>query len=119
MRSSSVANRRHKVWWEAHLNMKIAKKALACVLALFLAGFAHLERASASIGELVWSGEIIGSIGDSGNAAGKPAHMHYSVLSLIPRPWEIDGATQGWKKAFYVNPIDYLTGDDGPFDRAP
>jgi len=37
--------------------------------------------------------------------------MHYFAhlgLSLFPRPWRIDTSTQGYKKAFYLNPIEYL-----------
>ncbi|WP_105103044.1 M23 family metallopeptidase [Microbulbifer pacificus] len=70
--------------------------------------FAHLDSLSESTGFLVTAGTEIGKVGDTGNAAGKPAHMHYSIVSLIPLPWKIDGATQGWKKAFYLNPMEYL-----------
>lgn len=53
-----------------------------------------------------WSntGEKIGRVGTSGNAIGKPAHLHYSVLTLVPDIREITTETQGWKRMFYVNP---------------
>jgi hypothetical protein len=47
-------------------------------------------------------------VGDTGNARGKPPHQHYAVLSVIPYPWRIDGATQGWKKMFYLDPGEIL-----------
>lgn len=72
--------------------------------------FAHLQAINTSRLSLVKSGEVIGSVGDSGNAKGKPAHLHYSILRLIPAPWAIDGSTQGYKKAFFINPDAYLIG---------
>lgn len=72
--------------------------------------FAHLNSFSASWFEPVKSGEMIGTVGDSGNAKGKPAHLHYSILRLIPTPWTIDSSTQGYKKAFFIDPDAYLRG---------
>lgn len=71
--------------------------------------FAHLNSISTSWLSFVQSGEAIGTVGDSGNAKGKPAHLHYSILRLIPAPWSIDSSTQGYKKAFFVDPGTYLT----------
>ncbi len=70
--------------------------------------YAHLE--TNKVERLSWvnHGTLIGTVGDSGNAKGKPSHLHYSILSLIPYPWRIDSDKQGWKKMFYLNPIDYL-----------
>ncbi|MCU7830807.1 MAG: M23 family metallopeptidase [Candidatus Thiodiazotropha sp. (ex Myrtea sp. 'scaly one' KF741663)] len=70
--------------------------------------FAHLDSRSVSTGAWVTIGESIGTLGDSGNAAGKPPHVHYSVVSLIPYPWLVTGDTQGWKRMFYLNPADVL-----------
>jgi len=70
--------------------------------------FAHLNTINTQAGNYVLGEEKIGSVGDSGNAAGKQPHLHYSVLSLVPYVWRIDNSTQGWKKMFFLNPLDYF-----------
>lgn len=70
--------------------------------------FAHLEKIDESIGFYSPVSQVIGTVGDTGNALGKQAHLHFSILSLIPIPWLADGSTQGYKKAFYLNPIKYF-----------
>ena len=74
--------------------------------------FAHLDTIDTAFFTLVTSGEQIGSLGDSGNARGKPPHLHYAVVSLFPVPWAIDSSTQGYKKAFFMDPGRYLTGSN-------
>ena len=68
--------------------------------------YAHL--ASISAQTLSWASrsETIGAVGSTGNAAGKPPHLHYSVLSLIPYPWRFSTQTQGYKKMFFMDPND-------------
>jgi len=70
--------------------------------------YAHLESATPGLGQLVSSSEKIGTIGDSGNAKGKPAHLHYSVITLLPYLWRWDSGAQGWKKIFFLNPNEML-----------
>ena len=41
--------------------------------------FAHLESFAVSRGQKVRAGQKIGTVGTSGNAAGTPPHLHYSV----------------------------------------
>lgn len=72
--------------------------------------FAHLRDTNVRIFELVQKGETLGSVGTSGNAAGKAPHLHYAVLSLVPRPWKATLQTQGWKKMFFVDPGRLITG---------
>ncbi len=70
--------------------------------------YAHLR--DIDTGLFLWTskGEKIGTVGTTGNAKGKSPHLHYSIMTLIPYPWRIDGEKQGWKKMFYLNPITYL-----------
>ena len=70
--------------------------------------FAHLNDNNVDGGHLLTAGSVLGYVGDSGNARGKPAHLHYAIVSLIPIPWHIDNSTQGYKKAFYLDPVEYL-----------
>jgi len=70
--------------------------------------YAHLNDDSVFIGEPVWSGKQIGLLGDTGNAKGKPPHVHYSIVTLVPYVWLADSSTQGWKKMFYLDPNDTL-----------
>jgi murein DD-endopeptidase MepM/ murein hydrolase activator NlpD len=70
--------------------------------------FAHLESFESNLGLFAPAGTKVGTVGDSGNAKGKQPHLHFSILSLLPLPWLVDGSTQGFKKAFYLNPIKYF-----------
>ncbi|WP_409574847.1 hypothetical protein [Thiobacillus sp.] len=69
--------------------------------------YAHLNRIDARQGRWLAAGASVGAVGD---AVGRPAHLHYSVLTLIPRPWDIRLVEQGWKRMLYRNP-DRLLGD--------
>ena len=70
--------------------------------------YAHLNELKTSSFSFVNNNSTIGTVGTSGNAAGKPAHLHYSILTIIPYVWRIDSEKQGWKKMFYLNPIEYF-----------
>ncbi len=70
--------------------------------------FAHLNSINTTPGAFIRAGEPIGSVGSSGNAAGKQPHLHYSIITLIPYFWLIDNSTQGWKKMFFLNPLQHF-----------
>jgi len=70
--------------------------------------YAHLESIKTSGLFVISRNDIIGTVGSSGNAKGKAPHLHYSIFTPIPYPWRIDTQKQGWKKMFYLNPIDFL-----------
>ena len=71
--------------------------------------YAHLKQIDTHILNWESKGEAIGQVGATGNAAGKPPHLHYSVITLIPNPLEITTETQGWKRMFYVNPAEIFS----------
>lgn len=66
--------------------------------------YAHLHDIRTEAGDWLPADAPVGSVGTSGDAAGRPAHLHYSVLTLVPRPWAIRWTTQGWKRMFYRDP---------------
>lgn len=70
--------------------------------------YAHLHNIKVKTFSWANKKKIIGTIGSSGNAAGKPPHLHYSIITPVPYVWRIDRKKQGWKKMFYLNPIDYF-----------
>jgi peptidoglycan LD-endopeptidase LytH len=70
--------------------------------------FAHLKEIKTSTFSWAARNEIIGTVGTTGNAKGKQPHLHYSIVTLLPYIWRIDTDHQGWKKMFYLNPIEYL-----------
>ncbi len=71
--------------------------------------YAHLDAFGEQVKLFARPAQVLGQVGDSGNALGKQAHLHYSIISLIPRPWRMDSSTQGYKKIFYMDPIIYLS----------
>lgn len=66
--------------------------------------YAHLDTIRARPGALVREGEEIGTVGATGNAAGKPPHLHYAIMTPLPYPWRIRFVPQGWKRMFYLDP---------------
>ncbi len=71
--------------------------------------FAHLRSSSVHPLEFVTAGKELGTVGTSGNAAGKPPHLHYAILQVIPRIWKATKQTQGWKRMFFVDPAEVIT----------
>ena len=70
--------------------------------------YAHLDKINTSFFSFVGHKDIIGTVGTSGNAKGKSPHLHYSISTLIPYVWRIDNDHQGWKKMFYLSPVEKL-----------
>ena len=70
--------------------------------------YAHLNEIKTSALSFVSTNSVIGTVGNTGNAATTPSHLHYSIATTIPYPWRWDDSTQGWKKMFYLDPIDAL-----------
>ena len=71
--------------------------------------YAHLNENTTSTLSWVTHKTVIGTVGNTGNAKEKPPHLHYSILTPIPYLHRYDSKSkQGWRKTFYLNPIDYF-----------
>ncbi len=70
--------------------------------------FAHLGSIDVEPALFVRRGTQLGTIGNSGNAVGKPPHLHYTVASLLPRPWAFSTETQGWKRMYFMDPATVI-----------
>ena len=68
--------------------------------------YAHLKEIRTSSFSLVSEGDQIGTVGTTGNAKGKPHHLHYSIQRLFPRieARQLIPNT----KSFYVDPTPLL-----------
>lgn len=52
---------------------------------------AHLSEIDTHIGAIVTQKSVIGKVGNTGNAAKTPSHLHYSIASIFPQDdwrWE-------------------------------
>lgn len=74
--------------------------------------YAHLNRIDARQGRWLGAGAPVGAVGVTGDAVGRPPHLHYSVLTLVPRPLDFRLGEQGWKRMFYRNPARLLGGQE-------
>jgi murein DD-endopeptidase MepM/ murein hydrolase activator NlpD len=79
--------------------------------------YAHLKDIHTSMFSWVGNDEVLGTVGSTGNAVGKPPHLHYMIKTLIPYPWQNDNSIQGNRKMFYVNPVAYLNRSIDPPSR--
>jgi peptidoglycan LD-endopeptidase LytH len=71
--------------------------------------FAHMDTMFVKAYKYINKGDTIGKVGNTGNATGKPAHLHYAIETIFPYIWLYDKyAIEGKKKMFYLNPMKYL-----------
>lgn len=71
--------------------------------------YAHLNEVQAFPFQPLKRGTVLGTVGDTGNAKGKPPHLHYAITTPFPYLGLKDKeAVQGWKKMFYLNPDSWL-----------
>jgi len=72
--------------------------------------YAHLQRIDTHVLRLLNMGDIIGTVGSTGNAQGKQPHLHFAIRNLLPLFWQYDSSKpQAWNKVFYIDPGLFLT----------
>ncbi|MDO9269155.1 MAG: M23 family metallopeptidase [Methylobacter sp.] len=72
--------------------------------------YAHLQRIDTRVLRLISMGDAIGTVGNTGNAQGKPPHLHFVVRSLFPLFWQYDdNKPEPWSRMFYIDPVTLLT----------
>ena len=90
--------------------IKVGGNVVLCVDRAFrLHYYAHLDSIQTEAMSLLTQGEQLGAVGDSGNAQGKPPHLHYSVVTAIPRPFNMTSDTLGWMRMLYLDPTTIWT----------
>ncbi len=73
--------------------------------------YAHLNSIEVSSFTPVAAGQVIGSVGTTGNAAGKSPHLHYTIKSTFPRFWTYQpDQRSAWRKTFFLDPGKFLQG---------
>jgi len=68
--------------------------------------YAHLKEIKTSSFSFVSPGDQVGTVGTTGNAKGKPPHLHYSIQRFFPRLESRQFIPD--KKSFYVDPTPLL-----------
>lgn len=71
--------------------------------------YAHLDEINSFPLQPLHIGEKIGTVGDTGNAKGKPPHLHYAITTPFPYIHLRDTtAIQGNRKMFHLDPDTWL-----------
>lgn len=70
--------------------------------------YAHLQSAAVGFGQWVSRGQVVGGVGTTGNAKGKPPHLHYSIVTPLPYPWLYESGAYGWQRMIFLNPHERL-----------
>jgi murein DD-endopeptidase MepM/ murein hydrolase activator NlpD len=61
--------------------------------------YAHLEKQAVTVGERVKAGEVVGYVGNTGNARTTPPHLHFGIYSRGEGP---------------IDPLPFVAGAKGP-----
>lgn len=73
--------------------------------------YAHLDSVSVSLGQKVRQGDIIGKVGNTGNAKGMDPHLHFEAIrapeNLKWKPQENTGIEAG---LYRIDPMDFFGG---------
>ena len=71
--------------------------------------YAHLDQIDAFAFKPVAPGTKLGTVGDTGNAVGKPPHLHYAITTPFPYWWLRESEViQGNRKMFHLDPDVWL-----------
>ncbi len=70
--------------------------------------YAHLKTVRVANWQYVPQGMEIGEVGSTGNAAGKPPHLHYAIITQIPYVWRYQPERFGFDRMFYLSPHEKL-----------
>lgn len=78
--------------------------------------YLHLNTIDCTVMDYVQPGELIGTLGKSGNAASTPAHVHYGIITPVPYVWrafESAGTCNppkrfNWRLMFWLDPAEHL-----------
>ena len=78
--------------------------------------YLHLDTRKYNAGSFLAPGDIIGTLGNTGNAKNTPPHVHYGIFTPIPYVWNffipIGEGNQpikyNWRKMFWLNPAKHL-----------
>ena len=71
--------------------------------------YAHLDAIQTFPLKPIKRGAVLGTVGDTGNALGKPPHLHYAITTPFPYLHLRDSlSVQGWKKMFFLDPDIWL-----------
>ena len=66
--------------------------------------YAHLRASSVAGGQFVRQGAPIGTVGSTGNAVGKPPHLHYALITQLPYVWRYRPERFGLDRIWYLKP---------------
>lgn len=70
--------------------------------------YAHLRSTRVAAWQTVSLGSEIGTVGTTGNAVGKPPHLHYAIITQIPYLWRCRMERFGADRMFYLDPTERL-----------
>lgn len=81
-----------------------------------LHAYMHMKESFVRPGQAVNHNTVIGLLGKTGKASKTPAHVHYTIATLVPYVWLYNrqygkgGQLEwfNWIKMFYLNPDEYL-----------
>lgn len=82
--------------------------------------YGHLENTSAGLGQMVNQGEVIGTVGNTGNAKGMEPHLHFEAVRAPKRlEWNTQGNTGIDAGLYRMEPFGFIGGFSLPDECFP